>query len=483
MRSLIIGVVLLAMGLCANGQVVWQRTYGGWGHDEGHGVRETADGGFIVVGSTGSFGAGSSDVYLLKLDAQGEREWSRTLGWAGVDQGRAVRQLEDGGYIVAGYTQDLVAGGYNGLLARFDGFGQLLWWKAYGDAGWDFLYDVEVLSDGFVAVGSNTLQDEAHAWMIRTDADGAVVWEVAQGEAGLGEARSVRVTSGGHMVFAGTSPAGDDGNHALVALCTPSGTVEWRTELGNGPDDKGYSVVEGPDGGFVVGGTSSFGNGYDQMLFAKVDGAGEPVWLNHVDAPEGDLQGYSIRVDYGGGLVLAGATSSYGGGGYDFYLAHTDAFGFWQSGPTYGGPGDEVCRDMDLVSDGGYVLVGSTDGFGPGTSAVFVVKSDGEGMDGSVEEGFDPLRVNAPAKQEAGLALWPNPVSGAHGMVFLKGELDRSTGWQAVLFAADGREVGVFIGTPGQDALILPRIAGGTYFLRFIQGRTLAVLPLVVQPE
>ncbi|MBL0044509.1 MAG: hypothetical protein IPP33_08955 [Flavobacteriales bacterium] len=116
-------------------QSPWQRTYGGFGSDEGMSVDNTSDGGFIVLGSTGSWGAGGGDIYLLKLDSTGELQWSKTFGGIGVEQGASVKTLEDGGFAIAGTTASPPATGYDGLLIRTDASGNVLWERTYGGEG------------------------------------------------------------------------------------------------------------------------------------------------------------------------------------------------------------------------------------------------------------------------------------------------------------------------------------------------------------
>jgi PKD repeat protein len=93
---------LLLVKINNAGQFLWKKTFGGLLADEGHSVRQTMDGGYIIAGSSKSFGAGDSDLYLVKTDAQGVEQWHKTYGSQGEDTGSCVRQTTDGGYIVVG---------------------------------------------------------------------------------------------------------------------------------------------------------------------------------------------------------------------------------------------------------------------------------------------------------------------------------------------------------------------------------------------
>jgi hypothetical protein len=96
--------------LDSNGATVWQRTYGGSYRDIARSIQQTGDGGYIVAGDTESFGAGMSDIWVLKLDSNGATVWQRTYGGSGGDVARTIQQTDDGGYIVAGYTESYGAG-------------------------------------------------------------------------------------------------------------------------------------------------------------------------------------------------------------------------------------------------------------------------------------------------------------------------------------------------------------------------------------
>jgi hypothetical protein len=132
----------------------WSKTFGGRGDDGGYSVQQTSDGGYIIVGYTTSYGAGGYDVYLIKVDANGNMQWSKTFGGRGDDGGLSVQQTRDGGYIIVGSTESFGSGGYDVYLIKVDANGNMQWSKTFGGRGDDWGRSVQQTRDGgYIIVG------------------------------------------------------------------------------------------------------------------------------------------------------------------------------------------------------------------------------------------------------------------------------------------------------------------------------------------
>ncbi|TDI83559.1 MAG: hypothetical protein E2O79_04860, partial [Caldithrix sp.] len=143
----------------AQPDILWTKTFGGSGADEGWSVQQTVDGGFIVAGFTESFGAGNADVWLIKLDTDGYEEWNQTFGGVAKDVGFSVSQLADGGYIIGGYTESFGAGGEDPWLIKTDASGNEVWNRTLGkSSGNDGAWEVQqTVDNGYVIVGGSWL--------------------------------------------------------------------------------------------------------------------------------------------------------------------------------------------------------------------------------------------------------------------------------------------------------------------------------------
>ncbi|MDY6864928.1 MAG: hypothetical protein SVY15_03010 [Halobacteriota archaeon] len=116
----------------SNGNEEWNRTFGGEGGDAAFSILQTADGGYILAGGTGSYDAGMIDAWLIKTDSNGNEEWNRTYGGRDYDLGMSARQTKDGGYILVGYTESYGAGKEDAWLIKTDKNGNEEWNRTFG---------------------------------------------------------------------------------------------------------------------------------------------------------------------------------------------------------------------------------------------------------------------------------------------------------------------------------------------------------------
>jgi hypothetical protein len=158
----------------ANGDSLWSRTFGGSSSDVGKSAQQTSDGGYIIVGFTMSYGAGSSDVWLIKTDTNGDSLWSRTFGGSLADAGQSVQQTSDGGYIVTGYTTSFGGGFYDVWLIKTDAYGDSLWSRTFGGSSEDRGESVQQTTDGGYIIGGHTWSYGAGSgdfWLVKTGRD------------------------------------------------------------------------------------------------------------------------------------------------------------------------------------------------------------------------------------------------------------------------------------------------------------------------
>jgi PKD repeat protein len=264
----------------ADGSERWNRSYGSWSTEYFNAVIPTADGGFAATGTSSSFGSGAGDIYLVKTGVDGTEQWHATFGGAKYDYGTSLEQLPDGGFIIAGTTYSLGPSESNVYLVRTDSNGALVWQKTFGHNRLSYGNDLIVLPDGgFVIVGyTDPYPSPGHrsAYVVRTDGSGNIVWEKTPGDDRIiSEGRSVvRTPEGGFVITGGSLGL------FLVGL-SADGTLEWQQVIARSPNDWGNAIEPVPGGGFIIAGAREQGNNNWDVYLMKVD----PVAVHPVPLP------------------------------------------------------------------------------------------------------------------------------------------------------------------------------------------------------
>ena len=319
------GYYIILLKTNANGNIIWAKTYGGTSGDYATSVQQTSDGGYIVAGYTQSFGAGYPDVLLIKTDANGNIIWAKTYGGTDWDYALSVQQTSEGGYIVAGYTQSFGAGSGDIFLIKTDANGNIIWAKTYGGTSWDIAHSVQQTSDGGYIVAGYTYSFGAgyyDIFLLKTDANGNIVWAKTYGGTGIEYAYSVQQTSdGGYIV------AGERGGVFLLKT-DANGNIIWAKTYRATSYDKAFSVQQTSDGGYIVAGLTYFVNvNYPDLFLLKMDANGNIIWAKAYGGTSEEDYATSVQETSDGGYIAAGGTFSFGAGGRDIFLIKTDANG------------------------------------------------------------------------------------------------------------------------------------------------------------
>jgi len=306
-----------------------QKTFGGSGYDYASSVKQTTDGGYIVAGYTGSFGAGSSDVYILKLNPDGSLAWQKTFGGSDYDVAHSIQQTTDGGYIVAGYTNSF--GYYDAYILKLNSDGSLAWQKTFGGTGYDEAYSIQQTTDGGYIVAGKTYPFRAgdyDIYILKLNSDGSLVWSKTFGGTGYDEAYSIQQTTDGGYIVAGlTGSFGAVWYDAYVLKLDSDGSLAWQQMFGEDGYDAAYSIQQTTDGGYIVAGvTGLFGSGSDDAYILKLNSDGSLAWQKTFGGSGSDLAN-SIQQTTDGGYIVAGVTKLFGAAYDDVYIFKLDSNG------------------------------------------------------------------------------------------------------------------------------------------------------------
>ncbi len=355
---------------------LWTRTFGGNGFDVGHCVQMTDDGGYIM---TGSFTFASVNVFLIKTDSSGAPTMQeRFFGGLGTDEGMSVQQTSDGGYIITGYTTSFGAGGSDVYLVRTDSRLDTLWTRTYGYDLDDKGFSVQQTSDGgFILAGQTTgAFTGSDVYLLKIDSSGAVVQPRSFGGSCADGGCSVQPTSDGGYIITGYKQASplDSLDVYLIKTDANLDTVWTRTFGGDGSDE-GRSVRQTSDGGYIITGYTSMGITDDSIdvYLIKTDAAGDTAWTRTFGGP-GSFEGQSVRQTSDGGYIITGYTSYGGTDSYNAMVMKTDPGGELNWTKYLGGNGNEAGFSVEQTNEGGYIISGFTDSYGAGNSDVWLVR-------------------------------------------------------------------------------------------------------------
>ncbi len=218
-----------------------------------------------------SYGAGGKDLWLIKTDSVGNKQWDKTFGGPKDDVGMSVVQTRDGGYIVAGRTASFGSGDDDIWLLKVDPKGREQWNRTFGGQKDDVALQVIELKDGYALTGRTESADSGgkKAFLLKTDLNGKKLWERSYGQNSSGI--SLQQTDDGGFIIAGSMNSPVTGKDAMLIKTDPSGNEQWIMPLGGPGENIGTSVAESIDGGYVMAGiTNSFGAGAEDAWLVKV---------------------------------------------------------------------------------------------------------------------------------------------------------------------------------------------------------------------
>ena len=364
---------------------VWDKTFGGSSYDYARSIVQTSDGGYTMAGETASKGAGSYDMWVVKLDAYQNKQWDKTFGGNNYETASSIVQTSDGDYAVAGYTDSKGADQSDMWVVKLDANGNKQWDKTFGGNSNDHAHSIVQTSDGGYAVAGNTKSKGTYwhdidMWVVKLDANGNKQWDKIFRGSSYDDARSIVQTSDGDYAVAGyTDSKGAGGYDMWVVKLDANGNKQWDKTFGGNNYETAYSIVQTSDGGYaVVGDTKSKGAGQSDMWVVKLDANGNKQWDKTFGGNNYETA-YSIVQTSDGGYAVAGSTKSKGAGQSDMWVVKLDANGNKQWDKTFGGNNYETAYSIVQTSDGGYAVAGSTKSKGAGQSDMWVLKLDKDG--------------------------------------------------------------------------------------------------------
>jgi hypothetical protein len=392
------------------GSLEWVKNYGGTAEETAQSVIITEDGGYAVLGYSNSTDIdldtktlAVNDYWLLKLNKQGEVIWNKTYGGSKDDRGQSVIQTLDGGYAITGYSMsdDMDAsqnqGFHDNWILKLDNSGNIEWEKSFGYSGHDHSYDLLQTADGgFFVAGfldiTAALADESsnkgssltrhgvgEFWGTKVSASGEIEWRNYFGGTNNDRAHAVENAHYGGYILAGFSESDDfdisntQGSYDFwVVNMNEKGELKWERSFGGSGVDIAYDICKTADGAYVIVGNTnssdkdvSNNHGVTDVWLIKIDQNGNLLWEKTFGGSEYDgAQSVSLSKD--GGFIITGNSKSIDFdvdknlGENDMWVIKTNEEGaiIWQS--TFGGSDLDYAFDGIEDNDNGLIIVGET---------------------------------------------------------------------------------------------------------------------------
>ncbi|MCE3277984.1 MAG: hypothetical protein K0S44_175 [Bacteroidetes bacterium] len=377
MKKILLITLISFNFIFSQAQTTFEKSFGGAGNDSLTCLQQTSDGGYIICGSTKSFGAGDFDVFVIKLNSSGGRVWNKTFGGTEADYGNDIKTTSDGGYIITGSSKSFNSGDERVYLLKLDVNGNLIWSETLGESTSGQGKSVIQTSDGGYAItGSSKNTDGLKViYLLKTMTDGSGVFEVHFPFEG--EGHSIIESFEGGFVLNGINTSANLSSKNILIKTDEFGNNLWSRTYSN--DNCFFTtthVSQSRDGGYVVGGGARrpLLNG-SVAFISKINMLGEQLWAKAYTGGEG----VSVNSTLDNGYIISGSINSESTSS-GMYLAKTDSLGsiFWSKG--FGGLNNEVSVSGSQTSDEGYIVAGITNSYGQGISDAYIIKTDINGI-------------------------------------------------------------------------------------------------------
>jgi hypothetical protein len=362
----------------------WSRAFGGNNIDQCFSIIQTVDGGYATVGWTSSFGSGRSDVWLIKIDSNGDEIWNNTYGGSKRDKGYSIQQTDDEGYIIVGYTESYGNGFYDLWLIKTDKNGMEKWNYTFGGGDHDFGLSVIISEDNnYIVTGYQSSFNAVNCdlWIIKVGLNGTKIWDKSYGGKFCESGFNILELEDGFIISGYTDSFGHGDYDAWILKTDKFGDLIWEKTYGGASEDVSRSIQQTSDGGFIAAGwTKSFGSGKKDIWLFKIDQDGNVQWNKTFGGTLNDGAYYIDKTD-DNNFIVTGFTDI--GGFSDFYLMKIDQNGdnIWIR--YYGGVLDDEANSVKQTTDEGYIIGGWTKSIGSGREDVWVVRTDKNGNSNS----------------------------------------------------------------------------------------------------
>ncbi len=270
------------------GFMEWDAYFGGVNTDQGRSIQQMTEGGYIIIGNSDFSGDGNQDIWLIRINSQGDSLWTKTFGGSGLELGADVQILEDGGFILLGSTESFGNGGSDIWLIKTDSQGETTWTKTFGDNSSDYGKSIlKTPDDGYIIRGVTESFGYGNTTLvlIKIDSTGNKIWDNAFGGSDGEDGNALEETNdGGHILICHSYVHESSAYDIRLIKIDGSGSVDWDKTYGSLTDNYGFSVLQTFDGGYALTGSIGIlGDGdinHSDIWLIKTDPEGNTIFLS-----------------------------------------------------------------------------------------------------------------------------------------------------------------------------------------------------------
>lgn len=402
-------LLFIRISLSAQPNIQWEKTFGGNSYDALSSVLLTNEG-YILLGHTKSFGAGSDDLWLLSITVSGDTIWTNTIGWEDTEVSANLVKDFDEGYTIFGSFKKYLGGFWNVFLVGSNEIGRMEWASIHDWTGgfYTSVYDGIMHPDGGYLVISaferdGVLNSDWDNWLIRTNSNGDTIWTKNYGGDGNDFCSDIKISHEGGIIMGGGEKGNGDSHYDWWLLKTDiSGNIDWQKVWGSVKDEWINEIYKITDGYIIAGITRSYGHGKTDGWLRKIDKEGNSIWDKTFGGSEDDYINDVIQTT-DGGYIFIGSTKSFGEGDYDYWINRLDSEGNIIWSETYGGEDWDAARFVILSEENSYLIGGETYSQGSGDSDAWLIKLK-TNNDNLINQNYNLITRNFYLKQN-----YPNP--------------------------------------------------------------------------
>ncbi|MCP4582001.1 MAG: hypothetical protein GY839_10305 [candidate division Zixibacteria bacterium] len=303
--------------LNSDGDSLWTRTYGDYSIDKGYDAFETNEGDFIIVGNSYSYG-NEMQVYIILTDSIGDINWFRTYGGEHDDYALDIEKDSNGDFILTGYTRDIDTQNRDLLIIKVNPNGDSLWATIHGEDSRDVGISTKATPDGGYIVNGSTWSYGSSGgsdfWLIKFNDQDEQIWNNTYGTTLTEHSKDFDITADGGYILVGSTWSQEKQHDFYIVKTDSAGNLQWSQSFGGNLDDHANGIKEGIDGEYlIIGGTRNFGAGSTDLYITKLTSSGDVIWTKTYGDSHQDVGGSFVITDQND-CVIGGNTNSFGNG-------------------------------------------------------------------------------------------------------------------------------------------------------------------------